>query len=60
MTAGKPGLAHATPTTRTYTFLLVDLLLHVKVDAEDDQIRQNIGRSYTIQDLRIVEWDLLR
>ena len=45
---------------RVCTFLLIDFLLDVKIDADDDQIRERVERANAHEDLGIVEGDLFR
>ena len=46
--------------SRFYTLLRVDLLLKEKVNANNDQVRDDIQRADARENLRIFEWYLLR
>ena len=41
------------------TFLLIDLHAHVDVNAEDDQVAEDVERSHAVEDVRVIERHLL-
>lgn len=44
---------------RQRTIFLVDLLLHVEVDARDDDVGDDVESAHAVQDIRVVERYLL-
>ena len=42
------------------TILLVDLRLHVEVDARDDDVGHNVQCAHAVEHIGVIKWDLFR
>jgi hypothetical protein len=59
MSATSVSIGSGESRDRVRTILLVDFLLHVEVDAGDDDVGDDVERAHAVENVRVVERYLL-